>query len=78
MRIIKEGTIPNVEYIFNCDYCGCEFAVTEVELISNNPFSDKNSYTCPTCHKMVYGPEKQVVESSEPVIETDSTGDNNE
>ena len=74
MRIIKEGVIPNIEYIFTCNYCNCEFAVTEIELINNNPFSDKNSYSCPTCHKNVYNPEKHIVEeeTSEPSTEDET------
>ena len=68
MRIIKEGKIPNIEYIFVCNYCGCEFAVTETELINGNPFSDKNSYSCPTCHKNIYSPEKHIIEEETPEL----------
>ncbi len=64
MRIIKEGTIPNIEYVFTCDYCGCEFAVTEGELRSS-PFFEKESYRCPTCGKQVYGATPQEIDTTE-------------
>ena len=64
MRIIKEGVLPNIEYVFECKTCGCEFAVTGQELFTENPYINKNSYKCPTCSTQVYGYKKQEVESS--------------
>ena len=65
MRIIKEGHIPNLEYIFTCKYCSCEFAVTQTELYVENIMYDKNSYKCPTCGRVAYGPMPQELEGSE-------------
>ena len=65
MRIIKEGHIPNLEFIFTCKYCSCEFAVTQTELYVENVMYDKNSYKCPTCGKIAYGPIAQRLEDSE-------------
>jgi hypothetical protein len=61
MRIIKEGVVPILEYVFNCGLCGCEFAVTEAEL-NGTSFLNKNAYICPTCGKPVSGYELQVIE----------------
>ena len=61
MRIIKEGHIPNFEYVFTCRVCGCEFAVTQQELINENQYLDKNSYKCPTCGTQVYNAIAQEV-----------------
>ena len=72
MRIIKEGHIPNLEYVFNCGYCGCEFAVTRYELFDENSYIDKNSYRCPTCGTQVYGAVPQEIEE-EPVINTEDS-----
>lgn len=70
MRIIKEGVIPNLEYVFTCNYCGCEFAISDTELHFENPFFDKNSYRCPTCDRQVYGakPQEVVEESDFPIL----------
>ena len=62
MRIIKEGSVPNLEYVFICSYCGCEFAVTKYELFIENPYINKDSYKCPTCGTQVYGAKPQEVE----------------
>lgn len=61
MRIIKEGIVPNLEYVFNCGYCGCVFAVTDYEL-HQTPYINKGSYKCPTCGTQVYGCKTQEVE----------------
>jgi len=65
MRIIKQGRIPNLEYLFTCNTCGCEFAVTRYELINENSYIDKSSYKCPICGEQAYGPIMQEVEESE-------------
>ena len=65
MRIIKEGKVPDVEYIFTCNYCNCEFAVTRYELFYESPYIDKGSYKCPTCGTQVFGPVVQEIEESE-------------
>ena len=70
MRIIKEGKVPNVEYIFTCGYCACEFAITAHELYNENSYINKNSYKCPTCGTQVYGYITQEVEESEPEPES--------
>lgn len=62
MRIIKEGVIPNIEYVFVCKCCGCEFAIMPYELYEENPYINKNSYPCPTCGTQVYGYAIQEVE----------------
>ena len=72
MRIIKEGHIPYLEYVFNCGYCGCEFAVTRYELFNENSYIDKSSYRCPTCGTQVYGAVPQEVEEE---ITDDSAGE---
>jgi len=69
MRIIKEGVVPEVEYVFTCGYCGCEFAVTSYELRNENPYINKNSYKCPTCGTQVYGYTTQEVEQTSPDLE---------
>ena len=66
MRIIKEGHIPNLEYVFACGYCGCEFAVTEYELFYENCYINKDSYKCPTCGTQVYGFVPQEKTEEEP------------
>lgn len=62
MRIIKPGSIPNVEYIFTCKICGCEFAVTDHELHQENSYINKDSYKCPTCGTQVFGYQIQEIE----------------
>lgn len=76
MRIIKEGKVPNVEYIFTCGYCACEFAVTSHELYNENSYINKNSYKCPTCGTQVYGYITQEIENtSDENIPTDANSD---
>lgn len=71
MRIIEEGSIPNIEYVFTCRHCKCVFAVTEFELYST-PYINKSSYRCPTCGTQVYGYITQEVEEEEtPTTESD-------
>ena len=79
MRIIKEGKIPNLEYVFTCSYCECEFAVTREELFNESPYIDKNSYPCPICNTQVYGGKPQVIEevisdseTDEPILEPET------
>lgn len=64
MRIIKEGIIPNVESVFICNYCKCEFAVTPAEL-RDSPYINKESFKCPTCGTQVYGFVVREVEENE-------------
>ena len=68
MRIIKEGTIPDIEYVFTCNYCGCEFAITPSEL-QFSPYINKESFKCPTCGTQVYGFVVQEIEENENDIE---------
>lgn len=67
MRIIKEGKVPDIEYIFTCGYCACEFAITPHELYN------ENSYKCPTCGTQIYGYITQEIENtSDENIPTDA------
>jgi len=76
MRIIREGVIPNLEYIFVCNHCGCMFAVSEYELHETNPYINKTSYKCPTCATQVFGYVVQEVEENEnPVDDTEDPED---
>lgn len=78
MRIIKEGILPNIEYVFECKTCGCEFAVTGKELFVDNPYLNKNSYKCPVCNTQVFGYKKQTIELEELIGDTGNTGNTNE
>lgn len=72
MRIIKEGKIPNFEYVFTCHYCDCEFAVTRYELFDKNPYIDKGSYKCPTCGTQVFGGAYKEIEEDSINLEPES------
>ena len=72
MRIIEEGIIPNLEYIFTCNHCGCVFAVSDYELHETNPYINKNSYKCPTCATQVYGYSVQEIEDTSADTDSDS------
>lgn len=44
MRILKEGN-NKTEYIFNCDICGCRFALTAAEFAKIDGWGVR----CPCC-----------------------------
>ena len=57
-RIIKHGTRKKIKYYFICDSCGCEFEMTNMELIQEQQTIIYTVLTpCPECGNITRGEE---------------------
>ena len=59
MKIIKHGKKKEIKYYFICTSCGCEFEMTNIELMKEQQsvvFTAINP--CPDCGEKVQGKEE--------------------